>query len=536
MKRLLYKRPLFYNKIMESLLNRLLKYFQISQDEYEKLLAPVSEENFAIGHSFKDIDKCVEVVKEAMKQNKKIYIYGDYDCDGIMSISILVKMFSYFGYPVDYYVPSRYLDGYGLTLKHAEEIVEQGYNLLITVDNGITAFEGIEYCKNKGMQVLVFDHHQADETLPVADYILHPVVSHFGEVPTSAGFVTFMFAKECLGRYDQYLATLAGISIISDMMPVKEYNRNLLKLVIEEYEDGQFFNIDLLKEKDTFNEGAIGMRIAPKVNAVGRLVEDEDSLTKTVKFFTSDDKNLLLNYNEWINSVNAERKELTKVATENSKEIDTSKPAIIAVINEKEGVIGLLANNFAKKYLKPTIIFALDQSGEYYKGSCRAPKGFNVVDAFNKLDKYMLTAGGHESAGGCSVKKDCFEEFKVAFNELAEKAEIKEEMPATIDLYLNEITRENYDLIQSFSPFGEGWQSPKFKLSRIRTQSLMYSRDAQHILTSIGQAARLTGFYFPKTEISQYQFVDMIGTFRLSTYYGKTTVEFLISDIYQSEK
>ena len=90
--------------------------------------------------------------------------------------------------------------------------------------------------------------------------------------------------------------------------------------------------------------------------------------------------------------------------------------------------------------------------------------------------------------------------------------------------------------MQSFSPFGEMWQSPKFKLSRIRTQSLMYSRDTQHILTSIGQAARLTGFYFPKSEISQYQFVDMIGTFRLSTYYGKTTVEFLISDIYQSEK
>ena len=213
MKRLLYKRPLFYNKIMESLLNRLLTYFQISESEYQKLLAPVSEENFAMGHSFKDIDKCVEVVRRAMKENKKIYIYGDYDCDGIMSISILVKMFSYFSYPVSYYVPSRYLDGYGLTLKHAEEIVKNGYDLLITVDNGVTAFEGIEYCKKNGMQVLVFDHHQTDEVLPIADYILHPVVSNFGETPTSAGFVTFMFAKEFLGRYDQYLATLAGIIV-----------------------------------------------------------------------------------------------------------------------------------------------------------------------------------------------------------------------------------------------------------------------------------------------------------------------------------
>ena len=186
---------------MESLLNRLLTYFQISESEYQKLLAPVSEENFAIGHRFKDIDKCVEIVRNAIKENKKIYIYGDYDCDGIMSISILVKMFSYLSYPVDYYVPSRYLDGYGLTLKHAEEIVKNGYDLLITVDNGVTAFEGIEYCKKNGMKVLVFDHHQADEVLPVADYILHPVVSNFGDVPTSAGFVTFMFAKEYLGSF-----------------------------------------------------------------------------------------------------------------------------------------------------------------------------------------------------------------------------------------------------------------------------------------------------------------------------------------------
>ena len=278
---------------MEQLFKRLLEYYQIDENEYQKLIAPVDEDNFAMGHSFKDIDKCVEVVKNAIAQNKKIFIYGDYDCDGIMSISILVKMFSYINYPVSYHVPSRYLDGYGLTLKYAEELVNEGYGLLITVDNGITAFEGIEYAKKHGLDVLIFDHHQADPVLPIADYILHPVVSNFGEVATSAGFVTFMFAKEFLGRYDKYLATLAAISVVSDMMPLREYNRNLLRLVISEYEDGEFFNIDLLKEKEPFTEAAIGMKIAPKVNAVGRLIEDEDSLKKTVEFFTKDDKNLL---------------------------------------------------------------------------------------------------------------------------------------------------------------------------------------------------------------------------------------------------
>ena len=110
---------------MEQLFKRLLDYYQIDENEYQKLIAPVDEDNFAVGHSFKDIDKCVAVVKNAIAQNKKIFIYGDYDCDGIMSISILVKMFSYINYPVSYHVPSRYLDGYGLTLKYAEELVNE---------------------------------------------------------------------------------------------------------------------------------------------------------------------------------------------------------------------------------------------------------------------------------------------------------------------------------------------------------------------------------------------------------------------------
>ena len=206
------------------------------------------------------------------------------------------------------------------------------------------------------------------------------------------------------------------------------------------------------------------------------------------------------------------------------------------IFDEKEGVIGLIANNFAKKYHKPTIIFALDASGEAYKGSCRAPKGFNVVDAFNQLDQFMMASGGHASAGGCSVKVSDFEAFKEAFIALAEKGEIVEEEEVAIPLYINEISRENYDIVESFSPFGESWPSPRFKLSRIRTLSLMYSRDYQHILTSIGNSARLTGFNFAKEEMQKMPYVDMFGTLRLSTYFNKTTVEFLISDICESKK
>ena len=267
---------------MEDLFKRLLDYYQINEDDYRLLTMDVTPDNFYEGHSFKDMDKCVEVVKTAIKENKKIFIYGDYDADGIMSVSILVKMFSYLNYPVSYHIPNRYLDGYGLTLKRAEEIVESGYDLLITVDNGITAFEGIEYAKSHGLKVLIFDHHQPDTILPNADYILHPLVSEFGDVATSAGFVTMMFSMNYLGRLDHYLCTLAAISLVSDMMPLKSYNRNLLRLAINWYKEESFLSIDLLKEKEAFNETGIGMKIAPKINALGRMIET-DEINKIVE-------------------------------------------------------------------------------------------------------------------------------------------------------------------------------------------------------------------------------------------------------------
>ena len=521
---------------MESLFKRLLAYYDLSEDDYRLLTKDVNEDNFADNHTFEKMDECVSALKTAIKQNKKIFIYGDYDADGIMSVSILVKMFQMINYPVSYHIPNRYTDGYGLNLQRSQEIVEKGYEVLITVDNGITAFEGIDYAKDHGLEVFVLDHHQPSDVLPNADYILHPLLSRFGETTTSAGFVTFMFAKSFLGRFDFCLATLAAISLVSDMMPLVSYNRNLLRLVIKEYPNHPSLAIDLLKEQEPFTESTIGMKIAPKINAIGRLIDDDKLLLRSVEFLVSEDKSLLLNYSNWIIEINQERKELTKIAVENSKDIDVEAPAIIGVIPEKEGVIGLIANNYVKKYHKPTIIFALDQSGEIYKGSCRAPEGFNVVNAFNELSSYLEAFGGHAMAGGCSVKKENLKAFKEGFIALAKDYQpMTNEKAKTIPLYINEITFENYELISSFSPFGECWASPTFILPRIRVASLMYSRDLEHVLTSIGNSARLTGFHFSKNSLSQYQFIDMIGTLRINTYYNKTTVEFLINEINETK-
>ena len=172
----------------KSLLERLLDYYHINYEQYLLMNKDVSLLNFRDGHEFNDIDNSVKLVKDIISKKGKIIIYGDYDADGIMGTSILVKMFEYLGVIVDYYIPNRYLDGYGLNLKHAQEYIDKKYDLVITVDNGITAFEPIELLHNAGIKVLVLDHHQAQDKLPLADAICHPIVSHFGETTSSGAF------------------------------------------------------------------------------------------------------------------------------------------------------------------------------------------------------------------------------------------------------------------------------------------------------------------------------------------------------------
>ena len=189
----------------KSLLERLLDYYHIDYDKYLELIQPKDFSNFALGHQFDDIDKAVNLVKEIVAKKGKIIVYGDYDADGVMGTSILVKMFQYLDVVVDYYLPNRYVDGYGINLEHAQEYIDQKYDLVITVDNGITANEPIELLHRNEVKVLILDHHQVGEVVPNADAICHPTYSHFGETASSGAFTAFMFSVALLGRVDKYL-------------------------------------------------------------------------------------------------------------------------------------------------------------------------------------------------------------------------------------------------------------------------------------------------------------------------------------------
>ncbi len=518
----------------KSLFTRLLNYFKITEEEYLYLNRPLSEDDFLISDRFDLMKEAVALVKNHLSHHHKIFIYGDYDADGIMGTSILVKMFMHLNYRVDYYVPSRYKDGYGLTLKYAQKCVDEKVDLVILVDNGVSCHEQIDLLRKNNIDVVVLDHHAIGETLPNANYIIHPTYSHFSEIPFSGAFTAFMFSIAMLGKFDKYLGVLASISLISDMMPIKGVNRDLLRYCIENYKDGEFFQIDALKEFDHFDETSIGMKIAPKINAIGRVIETNE-INKLVTYFTNDDRKQLLTYIEWINQTNEYRKEVTKACSNKDYKISENSHSIAIISETKEGLSGLIANMLVNKYKKPTIVFAYNEDKTMLKGSARAPEGFNIVNAFNTLKDHFVTYGGHAQAGGCSILVENFTSFVNAFEQLAKDTVFEVVEKKYIPLMLSEITMDNYKLIRSFSPFGENWKSPDFLISHINVKNLRYSKSGEHILTNIGSTSRIAGFYFSQAFMNNFTFINISGGLRINIFKGISTLEFLIQEIIEDK-
>jgi single-stranded-DNA-specific exonuclease len=511
---------------------KLLEYYDISQSEYDFLTRSINIQDLPDPFKFKDMDKAVSIVKESMRNNDKIMVYGDYDADGVMSTSIIVKAFMNLDYDIGSYVPSRYMDGYGLNMDRAKQILEKGYKLLITVDNGIRAIEPIEFLKNNGMEVIVIDHHERGDIIPIADVILHPTISNFSsDVATSAGFVSLMFATALLGQYDKYLMTLAAISIVTDMMPLKSFNRDLLRYVFTNYKYGEFANLDMLSESKKLDENIIGMGIGPKINSVGRIIKDT-KINRLITFLTSKDKNKIIEYGKWIIEQNQKRKDKSRAAVASVKNIDDNNKVIVTVIDCDEGLIGIVANNLLNEYHKPVIVFTENESNkDILKGSARSIGGFSLVDAFERLNDLTLTAGGHALAAGITIKRNNLEDFSIKINALAEEFPIDKKEQKCLDADLIDINNDNFLLIRTLSPFGEEWKEPFIRIKHLKSESLDFSYNSEHIITKISNTVQIVGFNISRSEVEKSKFVNIYGTLNIHSYKGEENLQFKIKEI-----
>ncbi len=515
---------------MDTFLKKLLDYYSLSEEDYLSLTKDISEVRLLDPNSIKGMDKVKKRILSAIKNKEKIIIYGDYDCDGITSTSIMFETFKKLDYEVSYYIPSRYIDGYGLNVENVIKIAEGDYKLIICVDNGISANEAIDKANELGMDVIVIDHHELGETPVKAAGVIHPIVSEISNIIGSAGYMSLFVSSALLGEYDDYLVTLAGLSVVSDMMELKGYNRDVVRLALFNLKKYRYPRLISLCDNETISEKTFGLEIAPKINAIARIITNKN-INLLVKYLTSPDEMYAKSLRDWILKNNEVRKQLTTQAIEKipNEEIE-GKDGIVLKLDILEGLIGLIANRLLTTYNVPVLIFTEDEKDpNILKGSIRSKEGFNVTKAFSSLDKYLLTGGGHAFAGGLSIKKDDYEEFKKDFENLCKTYKFVEEEKPSLRIELNDITMENYSHVQSLAPYGVGFKEPLFRIDNLPTRGLTFIKGGVHLATPLSINTKLLGFNMPEYEIKKTSHFDIFGTFYLNTKFG-TTLEFRISD------
>lgn len=511
-------------------LNKVLKALNISKEMYQDLSKETSLDDIEDPKRFNNIEKAIERIEKAINNNEKIIIYGDYDCDGISSVSILVETFKKLKYPVGYYIPSRYKDGFGINEEMVNEIYKKDYSLIITVDNGVSQFSALQLAKNYNIDVILTDHHEMINGIPTCYTIVHPFLKDDNILPECGAYVAFMISILLLKRIDPYLLSLATLATLSDMMPLVGYNRILVKEGLKAINNNHFNQFIMLTKDDVITEKTLSYVIAPKINAMGRIVQDT-SVNKVIKFFTSDKVYEQIQLGNLIESINDERKSLCLEAF-NSLDLknDENDYVIVKYIPSLcEGLIGLVASRILNEINRPVIVFTKCEN-QLLKGSGRSLDGFSLSDSFKELEDIIEIYGGHALAGGLSIKEENLDEFTRRINFLAKGKTIKQKSKIIIPLEEDEFNYNNYQIIHSLSPFGEGFIEPYFSYV-LETSTIQFAgNNLQHIRGRINYQCSYIGFNIEKSLLNCNK-VELIGKIDLDHYRGGNNITFSINEI-----
>jgi len=512
---------------MSDLFESLLSYYGLTKEGYSALM---EEPSFlSIPSIAKDpaVLKALSRIELAKERGEKVIVYGDYDCDGVMSTSIMIRALRNYGINAASYLPSRYLDGYGLNLANAKKIAASGYSLVFTVDNGVMAHDGLLYLQEKGIDAIIIDHHEIQGELPPSFALIHPSTLKYGAIPVSAGYLSFLFSCALLKKEDEYLLTLGAISTISDMMPLKSYNRDIVRLALRSLGNAHFPSISEFFEKSHLDEKDLAMDFIPAINAIGRLIEDT-SINRLVPYFVEDDPLKRERIANWMKEVNSKRKDLTKSA-EMSLSINHDEPAVVVLSDLPEGLNGLLANRLLNEYGKPVCVLSPSKvDPSLLVGSLRSQEGFNVMKALNKLDALLVKSGGHAFAGGVSIKKEDFDAFKRELNFDALKFQINPPKVSRITIDLSQCNMETYKLIRTFAPFGQEWKEPDFLLKGVTTANLTFSKDGKYLSSPLNHGARLFSFRLGASYFADKPAVDLSAKLSLNEYKGRLSLDVIV--------
>ena len=510
---------------------------------------------------YTDMDVAVDRLNQALGHKERILVYGDYDVDGCTAVALVYKFIQQYYSNIDYYIPDRYEEGYGVSYKGVDYAYETGVKLIIVLDCGIKAIDEITYAKEKGIDFIICDHHVPDETLPPAVAILnakrkdstypYPHLSGCG-----VGF-KFMqaFAKSNDIPFSQLISLLdlCAVSIASDIVPIMGENRILayhgLRQLNSNPSVGLKAIIDICGLTDreiTIND--IVFKIGPRINASGRMQNGKEAVALLVE------RNFISAYNnaDMINHYNEQRKDLDKAMTEEANKIvenlkENNDHKAIVIYNEEwhKGVIGIVASRLTEIYFQPAVV--LTRADDLATGSARSVAGFDIYSAIASCRDILENFGGHTYAAGLSLKVEHIPEFKRRFEEYVQKNILHEQTLPNIDIDavigFQDITHKFFMDMKRFQPFGPDNKKPVFCSEHVFDYgtSKVVGREQEHIkleLVDNKSSKIMNGIAFGQSSQARYiktkQSFDIVYTLEDNTH-KRGEIQLQIEDIRPSE-
>ncbi len=499
-----------------------------------------------------DMKKAVDTIREAVEKEQVIMVYGDYDCDGITATVILVTYLQMIGANVKWYIPSRD-EGYGLSFVAVDRIKNAGADLIITVDNGISAFDEAKYIKEMGMKLVITDHHQVSDRLPQAEAVVNPHRSDdYSECKDLAGCgvalkLAMALEDDVEGMLDQF-ADLAAIGTVADIVPLVGENRIIVRRGLETMLCSENLGVYALlqeagiKTEDRLTSSSLGFSLCPRINAAGRFAHPLEA----VELFLCESQSLAQTKAEKLTLLNNQRRQAEQIIFDEIEErigkdrsIINKRIIVVSGSGWSHGVIGIVASKLLNKYSKPAIVITIE--GDTARASARSVSGFSLYKMLDSCKDMLMRYGGHTNAAGFTLLTSRIEEFEGRIFEYARKN--YPTMPfdtvyADKEVTAAELTLENVEAIDYFKPFGEGNPMPVFMLKKCTIKSMRPLKDGKYLSFTVsqhGSRSELNILNF-SSGFSSFRYsvgdcVDLLVNAEINEYNDKRSVSLRLKDV-----
>ena len=498
---------------------------------------------------FSEMSKIITRINEAIDQGEPILIYGDYDADGVTGTSILVRCLRELGALVDYYIPNRFYEGYGPNEDAFMQAIADGYQLVITVDNGIAGVDEAEILLEHGVDLIITDHHQVKEKLPRAYAILHPELDeNYPFHHLSGAGVALKVAEALLQEViPEDFYAIAMLGTIGDVVPLIDENRSIVKRGLAALRETEIEGLNAMMdlagtEKSEVTEVNVGFELCPRLNAPGRM--DEAALSVECLIAESEEEAKLIA--DQIESFNSERQKVTqKVLEEATKLVDAKtlakkKVVILYSPNWHEGILGIVAGRLAKQWQKAVFVVTDDHEG-FIKGSARAVEGYHLFELLNKSQDLIERFGGHALAAGITFAPENLQALEDKMNELLQEVEVTPSLQVDLSLPLSDLNVSFVEQLSILAPFGEGNRSPVIEVKNVYVKNIKpIGNKLQHLKFTLYQDKHsVDAIAFNQAPLAMYLTPDtlfsFVGEVKINEWNGNRSVQFHFIDVLCNE-